>query len=206
MTEIDDGAEFMTAYDILTMEVPEPSEHKFERLSNSQQAVSLIIETTRQFQTEKGLTVEIINGGASSKPLTRRYFTYHAFESAVERINLGEAVTLIAVENMESIIGYAIVSKDGDESNIDIIDVDDRFKRSKDFAKSLQVDELNFSVGVGQLLVLAALSHCPAPFRVDATHSTSRYVFKSLGFRADETVDNPCILIRSHKIGEPGNG
>lgn len=61
--------------------------------------------------------------------------------------------------------------------------------------KSLRIEGENFQVGVGHLIVDALLESCNRFVRVDATNPASQYIFKSLGFRHDDLIRNPCILI-----------
>lgn len=91
-------------------------------------------------------------------------------------------------------IGDAIAAlADNGSAEIEILDVDTSSRRSSGLKVDLTVQNETFSVGIAHLLVLAIVPTFPGRL-ANATHSTSRFVFKSLGFVARPEESNPCLL------------
>ena len=103
-------------------------------------------------------------------------------------------ITVALVWEEDVLVGYGIALSRSDACEIEIIDVDLYSRRQVGFGDEFQLSGQEFQVGVGHIVVCALLRRCPRPIRVDATNSSSRYIFKSLGFVHDAQSGNPCIL------------
>lgn len=161
--------------------------------------MSVIEYKALEFQLNNNLEIEIVDQGDDLSLSQKAIFDYReAFSDAIDRMNSGEPVILTVVKQNSQVIGYGIAlnNKTETETEIEVIDVDVQFRRSNKFCKLVIIDDEEFSVGVAHLIVLKFLSSCSYPFRVDSTHSSSRYIFKSLGFKHDDATSNPCILIK----------
>jgi hypothetical protein len=128
------------------------------------------------------------------------YFKYsgpHGSGSLAEcadRQRDGEPMVIALVWQDDVLIGYGIASVEDGSWTIEIVDVDLYSRRSSGLADPVQVAGQSFHVGVGHVVVDALMQRCSRPIRVDATHSTSRFVFKSLGFVPMKPDGNPCLL------------
>lgn len=175
------------------------SEHRFESLATPE-AVSAIVAATKEFLVQSGLRV-MATRKAEEIPMVsgQAEFKYSAHGSgslAFQKVRIrgGEDVTVSLVWEEELLIGYGIAAAKKGKCEIEIIDVDCYSRRGAGLAGQVEISGQNFSIGVGHIVTLAMLEACASPFFVDATRSSSRYIFKSLGFVQDDSTDNPCIL------------
>jgi hypothetical protein len=186
-----------TAYDLLTANFGESSEDRFEKLNDLSRAVSVIEHKALEFQLNNNLEIEIVVQSEHLSLPQKAIFDYReSFSDAIDRMSSGEPVILAVVKQNSQVIGYGVALNNKNRTEIEVIDVDIQFRRSNKFCELVVIDGEEFSVGVAHLIVLKFLSSCSYPFQVDSTHSSSRYIFKSLGFKHDDAASNPCILIK----------
>ncbi len=180
--------------------LPPSSEERFEKINNKTHAVRLVQSEVEKFANESGIVVESLVEGTSTPPLNpESHFKYSgtwggSYQGFCERIEMGEPVSVLTIVETATVIGYALVEHNGDETEIKIIDVERVSQRSNGFHSSFSVEGKEFSVGAAHVLVASIITQFgERRLHTDATHPTSRYVFKSLGF--DRYADhNPCLL------------
>jgi len=176
------------------------SEVRFDQIS-SPEAVETISKATKDFQLKHQLRVTVTKQTEELPdipPDTGFKYShpgeYGALGSCRIRIGKGENIIVALVWEDDFLIGYGIAAIVNGKCEIEIIDVDSFSRRNAGLADVIQISEQSFQVGVGHVVVDALLKKCPSPIYVDATHDSSQYVFKSLGFFNDIDSTNPCIL------------
>jgi hypothetical protein len=176
------------------------SEHRFDLLA-SPAAVQNVSKATRDFMSRRGLEVTVTKRPEEIPDIPQSTrFKYSrpgddgSLKACSDRINDGEDLTVVLVWEEGLLVGYGISASKKDECEIEIIDVDYYSRREAGLADTLQLSDQSFHVGVGHVVVNALIEECPRPIHVDATNSSSRYIFKSLGFAHDDKSSNPCIL------------
>ena len=178
------------------------SERRFDSFV-SPQAIQTVSRAIQQFQSKKDLHVTVTKRSRSTgvPEIPRNsclkyshYWKDGSLQACSTRMENAEDLTVALVWEEDLLVGYGIATIKNGECEIEIIDVDFYSRREAGLARTLQISGQSFQVGVGHLVVHALLQECPRPIHVDATHSSSRYIFKSLGFVHDELSSNPCIL------------
>ena len=176
------------------------SEMRFDELV-SPQVIKSVFQATQDFQSKENLQVRITKQSTEVPKIPLDLcFKYSqpwgtgSLQSCSKRMENGEDLTVALVYEEDPLIGYAIAAIKNGECVIEIIDVDHYSRREAGLVYTLQISGQSFQIGVGHLLVYSLLQECPRPIHVDATQSSSRYIFKSLGFVHDELLANPCIL------------
>ena len=155
---------------------------------------------TSAFLHETGFDVLVSWNATTLPPLGPDvFFRYSGNNSGVyfeaaERAADGETIIVVAVREGERVIGYGVATSDNKPSSIEIIDVDESSRRSVGLASSIVVDGQQFTIGVGHIIVKALVPELQRPILADATHDSSRYVFRSLGFARRAGEKNPCLL------------
>ncbi len=180
---------------------PSPSsETRLEPLITLE-SLSHIAEATKGFASDKGLTVRVSSNPEDIPRLSDgTCFKYSQGISGElgdcrERIANGEDLTIACVREDDLVIAYAIASKKEDFTEVEILDVDLYSRRSTDFSATHGLVGEEFQVGAGHVALMALLKACDRPLCVDATNSSSRYIFKCFGFRQKQGQSNPCILV-----------
>jgi hypothetical protein len=176
------------------------SERRFEAVCSCE-AVEKITQVTNLFRETYGLELKITcnPGDIPKSPLVANFkYTRHweagNLYDCPQRIRNRENIIMAFVFEQGLLIGYGIAVKRDNECEIEIIDVDYYSRREANLKKTLQLNEQNFDVGIGHVVVLALIQACSRPIKVDATTTHSRYLFKSLGFVHDAQSANPYIL------------
>ena len=176
------------------------SEMRFDKLV-SPQAIQSVYQATQDFQSKENLQVSMIKQSTEVLEIPPDFcFKYShpcgtgSLQECSKRMESGEDLIVAMAYEENLLIGYAIATIKNGECEIEIIDVDCYSRRKAGLAYTLQISGQSFQIGVGHLVVYVLLQECPRPIHVDATHSSSRYIFKSLGFVHDELSVNPCIL------------
>jgi len=181
------------------------SEKRWEAVASGA-AVARIIRAVERFKLNEDLKVRIVtktNAVPSIGPDIR--FKYgrgcsSLLQECSDRMKKGEKLTVAVVEEDGLVIGYGYAKRRTDETEIEIIDVDGASRRSAGLAGAVKISRQEFTVGIGHLLVIALLANGRGPFFTDATHDSSRYIFKSLGFEQERSESNPCILRREESL------
>jgi hypothetical protein len=176
------------------------SEHRFDLLA-SPAVVQTFSKATRDFKSRRGLEVTVTKRPEEIPDIPRiTCFKYSrpgdgaSLKACSDRIKHGEDLTVVFVWEEGLLVGYGIAASKNDECEIEIIDVDYYSRRQAGLADTLRLSDQSFQVGVGHVVVYALLNECPRPIHVDATNSSSRYIFKSLGFAHNDKSSNMCIL------------
>jgi hypothetical protein len=174
------------------------SEDRFERLG-SPDAVQLVIAATLRFREKEGLLVTLAKKPSDIPECHDAWFKYSprgggSLRACSGRLASGEELVVVLVWEEGEVIGYGIAATKRRWSEVEIIDVDRFSRREAGLAGEVSIGTETFQIGVGHVVVKALSDNCRHPVRVDATHSSSRYVFKSLGFRHDGRSANPCLL------------
>jgi len=176
------------------------SENRFDLIA-SPDVVQTFSKATIEFQSKHRLKVMVTKLAKEIPdiPQNARFKYSHAggrgtLSACSSKIEDGEDLTIASVWENDLLIGYGIATIDNGECEIKIIDVDSFSRRSAGLAEMLHISEQSFQIGVGHVVVNSLLGKCSRPIHVDATHSSSRYIFKSLGFIHDSKSSNPCML------------
>ena len=178
------------------------SECRFELLV-SPDTVRSVAQATHAFACKRGLQVTVVKRTEEIPQVSRQTrfkYSYHwdggggSLSACERRIVDGEDVTVVLVREDDLLIGYGIAGASDRGCKVEIIDVDYCSRREYGLADDLKLSGQHFQIGVGHVIVRALMETCPRPMHVDATNSSSRYIFKSLGFIHDEDCTNPCIL------------
>lgn len=176
------------------------SENRFEALA-SPELIRIFNDGTRRFQSQHSLSVQVTkkaNEIPNVSPKAIFKYSHHGSERGLEvcsdRITAGEDLVIALVWKGEILIGYGIAIIRENECEILIIDVDDKFKRKTGLTEKINFAGEIFQLGVGHVIVKSLIEKCPRPITVDSTTDSSRYIFKSLGFVAENESNNPCIL------------
>lgn len=141
------------------------------------------------------LVAAVTTDAQSIHPLSRDVrFKYPSYDEAAERMREGEDLVVATVSEGQRIVGYGIAANGEHSSEIEIIDVDAFSKRGAGLQTQIDIGDHQFGVGIGHLLVDLLLGRLRRPVLVDATHSDSRYIFRSLGFVSRPGETNPCLL------------
>ncbi len=181
------------------------SEERWHSLSVEKQSHSAFVDKALDLKHLANLETKLASHGDQVPKLDKK--TWFKYESEFDRYRkqLSKKKDLLISLVMEEgrIIGFAIalLKKDG-SAIIKILDVDADSRRSSGVAVDLQIEETQFSIGVGHLAIQILTSHLRGTITVDATSSASRFLFKSLGFVHVEGDPNPCHLLRSQLYTE----
>jgi hypothetical protein len=202
-TTIDFGSE--TMFRRMFEEMERSSETRWEAIA-SDAAVARITRAAERFKQNQDLKVRIVtkaNAVPSIGPDMRFKYGWGCsslLQECSDRMKKGEKLTVAFVEEEGLVIGYGYAKRRIDETAIEIIDVDGASRRSAGLAGTVKISRQKFTVGIGHLVVIALLANGRGPFFTDATHDSSRYIFKSLGFEQDRSESNPCILRREESL------
>jgi len=118
-------------------------------------------------------------------------FKYPNYEDLVAGRTVPEDVVVGVVLEQGEVVAYAIATCKR-RTTMEVLNVDTHRRRDMNVSESLAIGSEQFTVGLGHAVVAAMLDHLPRPILVDAT--TTRYLFKSLGFRPRRGTTNPCLL------------
>jgi hypothetical protein len=121
-------------------------------------------------------------------------FKYPSYREVQGRVDDGETLKVVTVEEGSRVIGYGIAKVLATSSEIEILDVDYVSTRSSGLSRTLTVHGQDFSVGVAHVLAKTLLAVIPRPVDVDATSESSRYICMSLGFSRRPGTTNPCLM------------
>jgi hypothetical protein len=170
------------------------SARRFIKL-NSPDAIETITQATKLFQENRGLELSEISRTDEIPSMPHdKWFKYlklleeSELYSYLKRNLHGENNIAVLVCEEGLLIAYGIAERREAGSFIKIIDVDRYSSRSADFKEAVEISGQNFEVGVGHVLALALIGACPKPIRVQATDSSSKYIFYSLGFLRDDKM------------------
>ncbi len=182
----------------------ESSERRLEKLSPENWSPRCFSEKATELQRNAELEVQVVSDASQLPELGKlaagREFRYDhcSYADCLRRQQDGCRFLVFLALKEGQVVGYAIAALEADDSaGIEIIDVADSYQRSSGLKEDLKVQNETFSVGVGHVLVVALLRTFHGELRVNATGSSSRYVFKSLGFVGLPGETNPCLL---HKL------
>lgn len=103
-------------------------------------------------------------------------------------------LVLAALEH-QAVIAYALIEQ-GPSSvghEVKIIDVEAASRRSAELKTTIQIENETFEIGVGHVLVVSIINQFNVRLHTDATRDSSRYVFRSVGFKP-YSDNNPCLL------------
>lgn len=163
--------------------------------------LDVIAEAAERFASDKGLSVSIFSNPEDVPRLSdETCFKYSrgvggTLGDCRERIAAGEDLTIASVREDDMVIAYGIAIRKESVTEVEILDVDLYSRRSSGLSVTHQFSGEEFHIGVGHVALKALLEVCERPLTVDATQSSSRYVFKCFGFRQKEGQSNPCILV-----------
>ncbi|MBI4825298.1 MAG: hypothetical protein HY807_02610 [Nitrospirae bacterium] len=177
------------------------SEHRFDLLA-SPVAVQTVFKATQDFKSRRSLEVTATKRPEEIPDIpqgTRFQFSrlcghYGSLKASSNRIKNREDLIVVLVWEEGLLVGYGIAASKNDECEIEIVDVDYYSRRKADLVDTLQLSDQSFQVGVGHVVVNALIKECPRPIHVDATNSSARYIFKSLGFVNEDKSSNLFIL------------
>lgn len=179
------------------------SEERLEKLSSESWSPQSFVQKATELQNSAKLEVQVVSDASQLPELgelaARREFRYDqcSYADCLRRQQDGWRLLVSFALKEGQVVGYAIAALEADDSaEIEIIDVAESYQRSSGLKVDLIVQNETFSVGVAHVLVVAFLHTLPGKLRVDATGSSSRYVFKSLGFVGVPGETNPCLLHR----------
>jgi len=182
-------------------EEQQTSESRFDNIV-SPQAIQSIFRATQKFQSREKLQVNVIKRSTEIPKIPHdSNFKYShpygngSLQKCSMRMEKGENIIIALVKEENFLIGYGIASSENGKCKIEIIDVDYYSRRETGLSYKVKISGQSFQVGIGHIVVIALLQKCPRPIRVDATHDSSRYIFKSIGFVHDDRSINPCILM-----------
>lgn len=181
----------------------ESSEERLEKLSPENRSPRLFSQRAAELRRSAELEVQVVSDASQLPELgelaARREFRYDncSYADCLRRQQEGWRFLVSLALKQEQVVGYAIAALADDSVEIEIIDVAESYQRSSGLKVDLKLQNETFSVGVGHVLVVTLLHTFHGKVTVDATSSSSRYVFKSLGFAGLPGETNPCLL---HKL------
>jgi hypothetical protein len=197
------GAIDISSVEIISQIIEEEensSENRFYLIA-SPEAVQTFSKATLEFQSKHRLKVIVTKLAKEIPdiPQNTRFKYSHTggrgtLNACSTRIEEGKDLTITLAWKDDLLIGYGIATTDNGECEIEIIDVDSFSRRRAGLAEMLQISGQSFQIGVGHVVVNSLLGKCSRPIHVDATQSSSRYIFKSLGFIHDSKSSKPFIL------------
>lgn len=196
-----DEIEPISLADMMAAFTPSPSSETRLECSVTLELLNQIAEATRSFAADKGLDARVSSNPESIPRLSdETCFKYSrgvggTLGDCRERIAAGEDLTIASVREDDMVIAYGIAIRKESVTEVEILDVDLYSRRSSGLSVTHQFSGEEFHIGVGHVALMALLEVCERPLTVDATHSSSRYVFKCFGFRQKEGQSNPCILV-----------
>jgi len=192
-----------TARQLLETEYDEPtSEDRIDLLNNVNSLISRVFMAAQDLITHKNLEIKIAKRVDEIPYIsneTEFKYSYTGDDGCLveckQRIVEGEDICVALVCEDSLIIGYGIAVTKNKKCKVEIVDVDRYSRRESGLFEIFQFSGQNFQVGVGHVLVKALMDNCQRPIYANATNSSSRYIFKSLGFIHNDRNDNPCILM-----------
>lgn len=186
----------MTLAELLAKDFPPSSENRLESLPADSWSPSTFRERTIALRHTAGLVVDVGIGAQAPQDLTPDVMFKYADDTiGVPRHAEGAEPIIVTVTEGNRIIAYGYGFRQVDSPNsISVIDVDLSSRRSSGLQLQVAVGGQDFGVGVGHVLADALITALPVPIEVDATNATSRYIFKSFGFRQKPSSKNPCLL------------
>lgn len=181
---------------------PPSSENRFEELGKPCLAVESFKVAAIEFGHDLCANVNAITN-AKDLPMLGcdSVFKYSTpgggiFSEYRSRLEDKEDVLVFVVQECQAVIGYGLVDLGlpGLDHEVKVVDVETASRRSAGLFATIQVESELFEIGVGHLLVTSIVNHFDnARLHTDATHDSSRYVFKSSGF-SSYSANNPCLL------------
>ncbi len=197
---------FMTLEEFANLPEGVSSEERLENLSSESWSPHLFSQKATELQENAKLELRVVADASQLPGLGSEAefsYDYCSYAACYDRQQAGERFLVSVVLKSSRVVGYAIAALAANGSaDIEIIDVDASFRRSAGLKMDLTVENETFSVGVAHLLVRAIIHNFQGELRVNATHSISAYVFKSLGFVAQSGESNSCLL---WKLPTPAN-
>ena len=181
--------------EIMIEQGQQASEQRFGKLKDTATAIQSIRSRTQELASNKAIVVNIAYQ-PSQIPKTNRDagFKYALLGECRSRMQSGEDIAVALVCENELVIGYGIAKRTSDATfDIEIIDVETASRRSNGLEAELKIEGQKFTVGIGHVIVLKLLESLQGKLKTDATHDSSRYIFKSLGF-VSVSKYNPCLL------------
>lgn len=175
------------------------SEQRLERLPPESRNVQLFRDKLLELQQVANLETRLVSSADQLPDLGSD--TIHKYGDCYvdcrDRLTAGENLLISVIIEGSRVIGFAIAALTGDGSaTIEIVDVDRSSGRSSELETELKVQNERFTVGVAHVLIDLIVSEIHGTLLVDATTSSSRYIFKSLGFVPRPGDTNPCHLRR----------
>lgn len=83
------------------------------------------------------------------------------------------------------IIGYTVALLKEKDSFIDVLDIDERYRRRCGYQIKISIDEIEYRLGISHALVHYILPKIKHPITVNAANENSDYVFRTLGFEGN---------------------
>ncbi|MHB0958768.1 MAG: hypothetical protein ACYC0X_15515 [Pirellulaceae bacterium] len=200
-SQSNDNIEPISLAEMMAAFPPSPSSETRLECLVTLELLNQIAAATRSFAADKGLDVRVSRNLKDIPRLSEETcFKYsHGVGGTLghcrERIAAGEHLTIASVREDDMVIAYGIATRKEDVTEVDILDVDLYSRRSSGLSVTHHFSGEEFQIGVGHVALMALLEVCERPLTVDATHSSSRYIFKCFGFRQKEGQLNPCILV-----------
>jgi hypothetical protein len=184
-----------TVAELFAQEFPLSSEDRLEEISTDTWSPDLFRDAARELLSLGGLKVRLCDQREQmpARTLTTS-FKYNDYDNCLDRIAQGERLLVAVVLEGKELIAYGFAIWRQPVPDIDIIDVDLYSRRSVGLSNRVFINHQEFSVGVGHIVVDALATGIHTTIKVDATTSSSRFIFKSLGFVRQPREKNPCLL------------
>lgn len=172
------------------------SEERLERLPSDQWSVEQFEAAADSLVTTGSFEVVVAPPQLHLPDLTTdTQFRYaQEYVDAAAEIPRSRTLRVATVLEAGRLIAYGIARRRQSGNSIDIVDVDRASTRSAGVFTIVHCGTVALTVGLGHVIVDALLRTLPRPVAVDATHASSRYIFKSLGFIKRVDQANPCLL------------
>lgn len=172
------------------------SEARFLKVLDPKEAAKVFAKEALALEKDFGLET-IIATDKNAVPVFDddiRFEYIIAVEDFKSRLDDGGEAVAVFISEESKVIAFGTASKNDQETEIEVIEVEINSSRRAGLSKEIEIENLQFTIGVAHLVLLKLLEYCRSSIWSDATNESSRYVFKSLGFVPDEGNANPCIL------------
>ncbi len=168
------------------------SEALLSKIKDPKKAAEVFAKEAAVFAKDHGLETVIATSKNSIPDFDDdvRFKYINAVDDYESRLDDGDDAVAVFIKEEDRVIAFGIANKEDLETEIAVIEVEINSTRRAGLSKEIEIENLSFEIGVGQLVVLRLLESCRTPIWADATNEESKYIFKSLGFVYDEGTAN----------------
>ena len=177
-TVVDTGPAFLWADDYLAQKVPPSSEQLLDALAPEDWSPAAFVESARELLREEGLSGRLCQPGDQLPALQSdapfKYWPQYLEES--ERADAGEDLVIVTVTEDDRVIGFGVAKREADQSEIEIINVDDFSGRLPDSSGPYPSLTANSPSASDTLSSICSCPHCSVPsmlMRTPRVHATS---------------------------------